>query len=111
VKGRLIRHALPRLAATILSLAVPVVETPFRAPLMAAVGAAVLLPTCFGAATRATVALPAITMSADPEHRIASPAATNALPEKPIAWGHVLPETGLDNGSRSWQVSTSIPAW
>jgi len=76
----LIRHARPAPALAVLLLPIPVVEPAFGTLLIAAVGRPVLLASGFGAAGRATVALPAITMCTNPEHRLASLAAANALP-------------------------------
>ena len=68
-----------------------------------------LLKARFGAATRAAIALTAITMLANPEDCMTSMAAANSLPEKPFSRNDdVLSQEGLDNGSRSWQVGTSI---
>ena len=63
-------------------------------------------------ASGAAVALSAIAVLADPEHRVASSAAANPLPENYFAVGrHPCPRVGLDNGNRSWQVRTSFDAW
>lgn len=76
---------------------------------MATVGTALLLATSFGAAGGAAIALPTITVLTDPEQRVASAAAANPLPENDFARNrHARPQTGLDNGSRSWQVKTSL---
>src|SRR5579862_8502388 len=64
-KGRLVRHAGSCLSAAIFPLTITVVEAAFRAALMPAVGAAVLLKTCSGAATWAAIALAPITMATD----------------------------------------------
>ena len=58
--GTLIRHA-GRLAATVLSLAIPMIEPAFQTLLMTAVGLAPLLAARFLAATRAAVTLTMIT--------------------------------------------------
>jgi hypothetical protein len=110
--GTLIRHAAPRLAAPIFPLPVAMVQPSFRAPLVSVVGAAALLESSFHAAGGAAIALSAITVLADPEHRVASAAAANPLPENHFARnGHAPPQAGLDNGNRSWQVRTSLDAW
>jgi len=83
------------------------VEPSLRAPLVAAVGATVLLDPGVGAASRAAIALAAITVLTDPEHRVASPAAANPLTENHLALNrHPRPPAGLDNGSPSWQAKT-----
>jgi hypothetical protein len=111
--GTLIRHARPAgLAVSILPLPVTMVQPSFRASLVAAVGAASLLEPRFTAASGAAIALSAITMLADPEHREASTAAANPLPENHFAMSrHRRPQAGLDNGNRSWQLGTSFDAW
>jgi len=75
---------------------------------MAAVGAAVLLHPGLIAASRAAIALPAITVLTDPEPRVAFPAAANPLTENHFAMNrHPRRQAGLDNGSQSWQAKTS----
>ena len=108
----MIRHARPRLATPIFPLPVAMVQPSFRAPLVTAVGAASLLEPGLGTARRAAIALPAITVLTDPEHRVASTAGANPLPENHVARnGHAHPRTGLDNGKQSCQVRTSFDAW
>ncbi len=68
--GTLIRHARP--PAPVFPLAVAMIESSLRAPLVAAVGAAALPATGFGAASGTAIALSAIAVSADPEQRVAS---------------------------------------
>ncbi len=110
--GTLIRHAFSRLPAPVLALPVAMVQPSFRAPLVAAVGAASLLEPGCSAACGAAIALSAIAVPADPEHRVASAAAANSLPENHFAMSrHPCPRAGLDNGNRSWQVRTSLDAW
>jgi len=68
--------------------------TNFQASLVAVIGAP---------------SLPAIAVSADPEHCVATNARTNALTKNDLAMTiHVRPEAGLDNGNRSWQGKTSL---
>jgi hypothetical protein len=87
------------------------VELPFGTRLVAAVGGAPLAAPGFGAAHRTAIALPAITMSADPEHGAASLAEANPLSENNLAMNvHPRQPAGLDNGDRSWQVRTSFDA-
>jgi len=81
----LIRHARLRPAAPILALPVAMVHPSFRAPLVAAVGAAPLLESCFRAAGEAAIALSTVTVRTDPEHRVASTAAANPLTENYFA--------------------------
>jgi len=87
----LIRHARLRLAAPILALPVAMVEPPFQAPLVAAVGAAPLLESCCGTAGEAAIALSTITVLTDPEHRVASAATANPLTENYFAMNRQCP--------------------
>jgi hypothetical protein len=81
------------------------VQLSFVTSLVAAIGTAPLLAAGMGAAGEAAISLPAITMLTDPEDRMASAAAANPLTENYFAMNrHARPQTGLDNGSRSWQV-------
>jgi hypothetical protein len=87
------------------------IEPSFRAPLMAAVGVAALFPAGSVAASRAAIALAAVAMPADPEHRVTFPAAANPLSENRFAMDrHPRPRAGLDNGNQSWQGKT-IHSW
>src|SRR5450756_233875 len=83
--GTLIGHAFSRLPVPLLPLPVAMIQPSFRASLMAAVGTASLLESGFSAASGTAIALSAITVLADPEHRVASTAAANPLPEKHFA--------------------------
>jgi hypothetical protein len=105
----LIRHARPAPALAVLLLPIPVVEPTFPTLLIAAVRSAVLPAPGFGAARRAAIALSAITMLTDPEHRLTSTAAASPLPQNHFAITcHARLRRGLDKGSRSWQVRTSL---
>ena len=108
----MIRHAELGLTAPVLALSIPVIQPAFRTPLMTAVSATPLLEPCFIPARGTTVTLSAIAVRADPEQRLTTAAAANPLPENDFAMNlHASPQTGLDNGSRSWQVRTSFDAW
>lgn len=108
-RGRLIRHARPALALAVLRLPIPVVEPTFGTLLIAAVGLPVLPAPGFGAARRAAIALSAIAMCADPEHRLASLAAANALPENHFSLNRRPPtQADFDNGNGSCQGRTSF---
>lgn len=111
--GTLIRHAgLRQPVVAIVPLAVPMIQPSVRALLMPAVGAAPLAEPGLHAAGQAAIALSTITVLADPEHRMASAAAANPLPENHFARNvHARPQAGLDNGNRSWQVRTSFDDW
>jgi len=75
----LIRHAGIGSASAILALTVPVIESSFGALLVAAIGAAPLLPISLLAAQRAAVALSPVAVAADPKHFAASAASAKAL--------------------------------
>jgi hypothetical protein len=107
--GRLIRHARPAPALAVLLLPIPVVEPAFRTLLIAAVGRPVLPAPSFGAARRAAIALSAIAMCTNPEHRLASLAAANALPENHFSMNrHPPTQADFDNGNGSCQRRTSF---
>jgi hypothetical protein len=96
----MIRHVLSCVAEAILLLPGTVVQAAFLTLLIPAVGDTMLLEACYGTATRAAIALAAITTPANPEHRLAPIAAALTLPENRLARnGHVLLQKGLDNGS------------
>ena len=108
-KGRLIRHARPASALAVLLLPIPVVEPTFETLLIPAVGRPVLPAPGFGAARRAAIALSAIAMCTNPEHRLASPAAANALPEKYFSMNrHPPTQADFDNRNGSCQGRTSF---
>jgi hypothetical protein len=86
------------------------IEPSFRAPLVAAVGAASLPAPGFGLTSGTAIAMSAIAVSADPEHRVASN--TSPLTKCRLAMKiHARRQAGLDNGDRSWQVRTSFEVW
>jgi hypothetical protein len=100
--GRLIRHARPAPALAVLLLPIPVVEPTFQTLLIATVSRPVLPAPGFGSARRAAIALPAVAMRANPEHRLASRAAANALPENHFSMNrHPPTQADFDNGNRS----------
>jgi len=105
----LIRHAWPAPALTVLLLPITVVESAFGTLLIAAVGRPVLPAPGFGAARRAAIALSAIAMCTNPEHRLASLAAANALPENHFSMNrHPPTQADFDNGNGSCQGRTSF---
>ena len=66
-------------------LTVAMIEAALQTTLVTAVGGAALLASRLRAASRAAIALPAIAVRANPEHRLASLAATKLpWPEKPL---------------------------
>jgi hypothetical protein len=77
------------------------IELPFGALLVAAVGAPPLLAAGLLAALVAAVAVSAITMRADEENRVAALTKANPLPQNRFAMNHrhASSQAGLDNGS------------
>jgi len=74
------------------------IEPPFGALLMPAIGATPLLEPGFIAASDAAIALPAVALRTKKEHGVALLAQTNALPENDIARNrHACWQAGLDN--------------
>jgi hypothetical protein len=57
------------------------IEPTFGAPLVPAVGFSALLASHYQTASRAAIALPAVAVRTNPEHRLASLVAANLLPE------------------------------
>jgi len=105
----LIRHARPAPTLAIVLLPIPVVEPAFRALLIAAVGRPVLPTPGLAAARRAAIALSASAMGTNPEHRLASLAAANPLPENHFALNRHPPvQADFDNGNGSCQGRTSL---
>jgi hypothetical protein len=99
----LIRHGRLRWtkAAAVFPLAVAMIELPFGALLVPAVGAAPLLAAGLLAALVAAVAVSAITVRADEENRVAAFTEANPLPQNRFAMNHrhASSRAGLDNGS------------
>jgi hypothetical protein len=108
-KGTLIRHARRRVTLPVGTLPVAMIEPAFRTPLVAAVGGTVLLAPGFATASRAAIALSAIAVRANPEHRLASLAATKSRSENHFCMNrHLLTPAGFDNGNGSCQGRTSF---
>jgi hypothetical protein len=106
---RLIRHANWRVTLAVSTLPIAMIKPALRTPLVAAVGSTVLSPPGLPAADWTAIALTAITVLTDPEHHMTSTAAANPLPQNHFARKHhARRRRGLDNGSRSWQVRTSL---
>src|SRR5262249_102374 len=92
--------------------AIPVIQLAFRTPLVTAVCATPLLEPCLVTTGGTAVALPTIAVLTDPEHCLAIAATANPLPENDFTMNlHTSPETGLDNGGRSWQLRASFDPW
>jgi hypothetical protein len=107
--GRLIRHASWRVAFAVRALPVAMIEPALGTLLVAAVSGAVLPAPGFAAASRAAIALPAIAVRANPEHRLASLAATNPRPENHFSMNrHRGAPAGFDNGNGSCQGGNSL---
>jgi hypothetical protein len=93
----------------VLLLPIPVVEPTFRTLLIAAIGRPVLPAPGFRAASRAAIALTPIAVRTNPEHRLASLAATNPRPENHFSTNR-HPPTGaaIDNSNGSCEGGTSF---
>jgi hypothetical protein len=99
----LIRHAGLRLtqAASVRLLAIPMIEPSFRAALVAPVGGLPLPAASLVAALGAAVAMPAVTVSADEENRLAALTKAELLPQNRFAVNHrhASSQAELDNGT------------
>jgi hypothetical protein len=105
----LIRHTSRRATSPVRTLPVAMIEPALQTPLMAAVGSTPLPAPSFGAASRAAIALPAVAVRANPEHRLASLAATKSQPENHFSLNcHPPTQAGFDNGNGSCQGKTSF---
>jgi len=110
--GRLIRHAGLTAPLPVRPLPIPMIEPAFRTPRVPAVGGTALLAPGNRAARRAAIALPPIAMLTNPEHRLASLAAANSLPENHFSMNRHLPkQADFDNGNGSCQGRTSFDWW
>jgi hypothetical protein len=100
--GRLIRHGRNCVTLAVSALPVSVIEPAFETPLVPAIGISALLATSFPAAGGAAVALAAITMRTDKEHRLASLAPANSLPENYFSMRlHPPTQADFDKGNGS----------
>jgi hypothetical protein len=88
-------------AAPVRLLAITMIEPPFRALLVAPVGAPPLPAASLLAAVGAAIAMAAVTVSADEENRLAALTKANPLPQNRFAVNHrhASSQAGLDNGS------------
>ena len=111
-KGRLIRHGGNCVTSAVGALSVSVIQTAFWTPLVPAVGIAALLASGVRAAAGAAIALAAITMHTDPEHRLASLVAANSLPENYFSLRlHPPPQADFDKGNDSCQGRNQLRWW
>ncbi len=91
------------------ALAVAMIEPALPALLVPAVSRAVLPEPGFGATGRAAIALPAVAVRADPEHRLAPRTAADPQPENHFPMNrHRSPPAGFDNGNGSCQGGNSF---
>ena len=79
--GTLIRHAVPKPAATIGTLPIAMIQPPLHALLMPPIGGAMLPTTGLTATLRAAITLAAIAALADPKHRPAIGVMAKPKPE------------------------------
>jgi hypothetical protein len=104
----LIRHA-GRVTLTVGTLPVAMIEPALQTLLVPAVSRAVLPEPGLDAASRAAIALPAVAARTNPEHRLASLAATNPRPEDHFSMNrHRSAPAGFDNGNGSCQGGNSL---
>jgi len=105
----LIRHAGRRVTLPVGTLPVAMIEPALRTLLVAAVGSAALPAARFAATSRAAIALSAVAVRTNPEHRLASLAATNSLPEKYFSVNrHPPTQADFDSGNGSCQGRNSF---
>ena len=103
--GTLIHNGNCRQPSSICSLAVPLVESPFRSAPMTEICSSTLLPPRFAPATLVAILLAAVTPAANPEYGAAPMCPANPLPENVFSrLSHSHPKARLDNGCRSWQL-------
>ena len=96
----MIRHAGLRPALPVLPLTVAMIPPSFRTVLVTAVGTAALMESGLITAGEAAIALSAVTVRAEIEHRSAFAAQANPLPENQFAMSrHASSQAGLDNGN------------
>jgi hypothetical protein len=108
----LIRHGRLRWtkAAAVFPLAIAMIELPFGALLVSAVGAAPLLAAGLLAALVAAVAVSAITVRADEENRVAALTEANPLPQNRFAMNHRHASSQAGTGQRHWCRGSLKPA-
>ena len=108
----MIRHAGLNSPKPIGPLPVTMIESPFGALLVTAVGLAPLLASGFETTTLRTVPLATVAALADPERRTALRSGATSLMEKKLpALCHPASKAGLDRTSRSWQVDSHVGTW
>jgi hypothetical protein len=95
----MIRHACLHLTPPILPLAIAMVEPPFEALLVAAVGATSLAKARVPLTAEATVTLAAITAGTQKERGAAFAVAANPPSEAIVRRRHAHRQAALDNGS------------
>jgi hypothetical protein len=95
----MIRHASLGLATAIPPLAIPMIEPPFGALLVPAVGAAPLAEPRMPSTAETTVTLAAITTDAKKEFGAAFAVPANASSEATVRRRHARWQAALDNGS------------
>ena len=99
----MISHAVVGLAA-VSALPVATIQPSLQTLLVAAIGTALLVQAGLAAAVRATVAMAAVTVLANPDRAVAFAAAP--LPQNNFLSRHAYPRAALDNGRESRQVRT-----
>jgi hypothetical protein len=106
----MIRHARLRSSFTIPLLTVAMILSSFRAALITAVGAAVLVKPGSPSAGEAAITLTAVTAGTDKELRMALPGLANPTPEDHLAMSRHMPSPAA-TGHREWLRGTLEPVW
>jgi len=99
----LIRHFFPFLPLSIGPLTIGVIQLGGKAPLVEAVGPAVLLEARLAAAILTAIEIATVAAAADAENRTTPRPHAISLAKLDGRGTHVEPKAGLDNGRRSWQ--------
>jgi hypothetical protein len=97
-------------AAAVFPLAVAMIELPFGALLVAAIGAPPLPAAGLLAALFAAVAMSAITVRADEENRVTALTEASPLPQNRFAMNHRHASSQAGTGQRQWSRGRLKPA-
>jgi hypothetical protein len=99
------------LALAVSSLTIAVIQLCRKALLVDAVGLAPLIQSCLMTAVLVTVALTAITGTAEVKDDAAFWTSTHSLAYLDWQGGRAFPKAGLDNGHQSWQAMDRWIGW
>ena len=110
--GTLIRHAGLNHALPVVTLAVAMIQSSFRARLVSAVGCPALPPPRRCVASHTAIALPAVTVRTNEEQHVAGAAQTKPHPQNRLTMNSHAPGVrALTTAIRSWEVRTSFDVW